>query len=280
MTGPEKAPDPRNDLLEAARWMATADHAPKGGGVTSDLSIDEGLLLHSASFEAVELVFGESTTSIPAGVWRWGVGELSFASDAHNRAVETASRRISTECARAHGQGVVGVRVEIEVHPHHVDVELVGTAVRKIGSAEAAGRPFVSGLSARDFVLLNNAGWLPVGLAFGTSFIYAPRRTAGTAIRQSTQNVELTNLTEALYSARESAMERMQDAGRRLQAHGIVGVKVVEGPISFSTHVMGFSARGTAVALQKGGHVPVVPQLTLGLDDQDLQFEAESLRGG
>ena len=60
--------------------------------------------------------------------------------------------------------------------------------------------PFVSDLSARDFTLLQRAGWIPVGLAFGASFVYAPRRTAGTAMKQWAQNVELKNYTEAMYS--------------------------------------------------------------------------------
>jgi hypothetical protein len=33
---------------------------------------------------------------------------------------------------KVHGHGVVGVRVEVEVRTHHIDVELVGTAVRPI----------------------------------------------------------------------------------------------------------------------------------------------------
>ena len=90
--------------------------------------------------------------------------------------------------------------------------------------------PFVSDLSARDFTLLQRAGWMPVGLAFGASFVYAPRRTAGTAIKQKSQNVELTNYTEAMYSARESAMERMQHSALEVGGQGVVEVKVTEGP--------------------------------------------------
>ena len=80
--------------------------------------------------------------------------------------------------------------------------------------------PFVSDLSARDFTLLQRAGWMPVGLAFGASFVYAPRRTAGTAMKQTRQNVELTNYTEAMYSARESAMEKMQRSALEVGGRG------------------------------------------------------------
>ena len=139
--------------------------------------------------------------------------------------------------------------------------------------------PFISDLSARDFTLLLRAGWMPVGLAFGASFAYAPRRTAGIAMRQSTQNVELTNFTQAMYSARESAMEKMQRSALDVGGQGVVEVKVNEGPVSFARHAVGFAAWGTAVRLVAEEHHFVQPEVVLPLDDAVITFEAESLRG-
>jgi uncharacterized protein YbjQ (UPF0145 family) len=268
----------RQEMLAAASWLAEHPEPAKGTAVTSDLSIDEALLLHSIGWEPVELVFGVSVTSVPATFWTWVPGEITSASEAHNLAVHTASSRIGQECAKAGGHGVVGVRVEVEVHPRHIDVGLVGTAVRPIGAPAPTGRPFASDLSARDFVLLVNSGWYPRGLAFGASFICAPRRDAWTALRQSSQNVEMTNLTQALYAARETAMERMQRSGLQMASEGVVGVRITEGPMSFARHVMGFTAWGTAVALGGDGHVSVRPEVVLPLDDAVVQFAAESLR--
>ena len=42
------------------------------------------------------------------------------------------------------------------------------------------------------------------------------------------QNVEMPNFTQALYDARELAMERMQEEAEELQAEGIVGVQLTE----------------------------------------------------
>ncbi len=248
--------------------------------MTSDLSIDEALLLHSMAWEPLELVFGVSVASVPMGVWTWGRGEINDASNAHNLAVHTASERLGQECSAVGGHGVVGVRVSVEVRPHHVDVELTGTAVRPVGAKAHVGKPFVSDLGARDFVLLSNAGWAPLGLAFGASFIYAPRRDAATALRQSGQNVELTNLTEALYAAREQAMERMQTSGLQMAAHGVVGVRITEGPMSFARHAIGFTAWGTAVHLAEEAHRHVRPDVVMSLDDEVVSFDAQSLRGG
>jgi uncharacterized protein YbjQ (UPF0145 family) len=139
--------------------------------------------------------------------------------------------------------------------------------------------PFVSDLSARDFTLLQRAGWMPVGLAFGAAFVYAPRRTAGTALRQQTQNVELTNFTEAMYSARESAMERMQRSALDVGGQGVVQVRVSEGPMSFARHAVSFTAWGTAVKLVADSHQSITPEVVLPLDDAVVMFDAGSLRG-
>jgi uncharacterized protein YbjQ (UPF0145 family) len=281
-SGPGEGPtmaDLRAEMLRGAHAVAVAPGPSKDRGITSDLSVDEGLLLHAAGWEPLDLVVGVGVVSIPYGVWQWGQGEISVASDAHNGAVRLASQQLRGECDKVQGYGVVGVRVEVEVRQHHVDVELVGTAVRPINGGAHKGNAFLSDLSARDFTLLKSAGWMPVGLAFGASFVYAPRRTAGTAMRQSTQNVELTNFTEAMYSARESAMERMQRSALNDKGEGVVNVRVTEGPMYFAKHAVGFTAWGTTVKLVADQHQYVRPDLILPLNDAVVAFDAQSLRG-
>ena len=273
---PGAGSDRRAELLRAtASLHADSD---RGRPVTSDLSIDEALLLHSVGWEPVDLVCGVSVASVPGGVWNWGAGEIATASAAQNLAFSGAVSRITDECGRAGGHGVVGVHVEVSVQPHHIDVELVGTAVRPVGTTAKAD-VFVSDLSGRDFSLLVQAGWRPVGLAYGASFVYAPRRSAGTSLKQTRENVELTNFTEAMYSARELAMERMQQSAITMGGKGIVEVKVTEGPMTFARHAIGFAAWGTAVRLEAASHQYLHPQVVLPLDDATVAFDAESLRG-
>jgi uncharacterized protein YbjQ (UPF0145 family) len=276
----DAAIDVRAEMRRGAEAMATSPPPSTKRGITSDLSIDEALLLHAAGWEPVDLVCGVSVASVPYGVWTWGQGEISVASAAHNAAVRGASERIKDECTKVHGHGVVGVRIEVEVRNHHIDVELVGTAVRPVEGSAPAATPFVSDLSARDFTLLLAAGWMPVGLAFGASFVYAPRRSAGAVMQQKTQNIELANFTQAMYAARESAMERMQSSALDVRGDGVIGVKVTEGPMSFARHAVGFTAWGTAVKLVADVHRNIEPQVILPLDDAVVTFAAESLRGG
>ena len=138
----------------------------------------------------------------------------------------------------------------------------------------------MSDLSVRDFTLLRTAGWDPVGLAFGASFVHAPRRSAGQTLAQKGQNVELANFTTALYDARESAMERMQaEALRYRAAKGVVDVNISEGPMPFAHHAIRFTAWGTAVVQTSAEHRYVRPRVVLPVDDPIPTFEAGSLRG-
>ncbi len=250
----------------------------EGHGTTSDLSIDEVLLLHSAGWEPVGVVFGVSWWSIPWGAWQWGqVGEVEEASAAFRGAFDQAVSGLRKECSDLSGTGVVGVGIELKVTGHHVDVALAGTAIRRIGH-RGPGFEFVSDLSARDFVVLSRAGWKPLDLVAGASFVIAPRRSARQWAAQKGRNVELSNLTQALYHAREAAMEGMQQGGLRLGAEGVVAVKLREGPLGHSSRVIEFVAVGTAVKAETGGHRSISPAMVLPLDEEVRLFEATSLR--
>ena len=250
------------------------------GARTSDLSMDEEIALHSIGWEPLQLVCGACLFSVPMGVWNWGQGEIAYASNAYTRAFAGASEQLHAECTKVGGRGVVGVHVEAEVYRHHVDVVLLGTAVRPVGSTGLSADPvFVSDLSGRDFALLMSSGWAPLGLAVGASFVYAPRRSAGTAMKQKSQNIELTNFTEAMYSAREAAMERMQEAALGMDATGVVEVKVTEGPMDFARHAVSFTAYGTAVHLVADQHRTLSPRMILPMDDPVQAFDVSSLRG-
>lgn len=262
-------PTPRTSARDSGR--------PGVGGTTSDLTIDETLLLHSAGWEPVDLVYGVSWWSIPWGVWQWTTGEVQEATAAFAGAVDQAAKLLRQECEKAGGSGVLGVEIGIRVSSHHVAIELSGTAVRRTQGGTHTFE-FISDLSARDFVLLTRAGWWPLGLAAGASFVIAPRRTARQWASQQGQNTELPNLTEALYLARERAMERMQRSGVAMKAEGIVAVKLREGRASSGVRVMQFVAIGTGVHLRTGEHRSISPTMVVALDELTRQFDVKSLR--
>lgn len=271
----------RDEVRQAVTAIVSAPPAAPGGavrGTTSDLTIDEMLLLHSAGWEPVDFVYGISWWSVPWGAWQWTTGEVQEASSAFAGAAAQAAKQLRESCERAGGSGVLGVEVGVRVSLHHIAIELSGTAVRRTRADEHRFE-FVSDLSARDFVLLDRAGWRPLGLAAGASFVIAPRRTAREWASQQGQNAELPNLTQALYLARERAMERMQRSGATMKADGIVAVKLREGRASSSVRVIQFVAIGTGVHLPTGSHRSVAPEMVVPLDELVRQFDLKSLRG-
>ena len=270
------------DLRQAIAALASAP--PSGTpSVTSDLTIDESLLLHSAGFEPADLVTGTSVQSIPYGSFMipYGQGapvQIPYATQAVVEAFRVSAERLRYECARAGGTGVVGVEVDVEIESQSALVVFTGTAIRPVKPTRAVqGRPFVTDLSVRDFILLLRAGWEPLDIATGASFVGAPLRGLRQVIAQSAQNVELTNLTQALQEAREEAMERMQRDAIGANASGVVNVSILDGPLGHSRHILAFICYGTAVRLTADKHQRIEPELVLPLDD-NLGFEATSLR--
>jgi uncharacterized protein YbjQ (UPF0145 family) len=274
-----------NSEARDALRAVSDEKAGDARSITSDLSIDESLLLHSAGWEPTDVVSGTAVWSVPYGAWLLPYGqsdpsELSYASQATTEAIRAASERIRQDCVHSGGQGVVGVEVDLEIESNSIQVSFTGTAVRPIGTDKRQiGRPFVTDLSSKDFVLLERAGWVAVDLAYGASFVAAPFQRLRQFVAQATQNVELVNLTKALQNAREIAMDRMQRAALAPDVAGVVNVSIRDGTLHHSRHVLAFICWGTTVRLAGERHQRIEPELVLPLNDDLLAFEATSLRG-
>ena len=174
---------------------------------TSDLTIDETLLLQTIGWEARGMVSGTAVYSIPKGFWSIGKGESTPATLAYERAVRHAAEEVSLECRRFHGHGVAGVHIEHEVTKHYVESTIVGTAIGPGTGKSNRSSVFVSDLSiAEKSVLLRRAGWQTVGLVFGASFVFIRRRNPIKVAEQVRENVELSNFTEALCESRAVAI--------------------------------------------------------------------------
>jgi len=251
--------------------------------VTSDLSIDETLLLHGMGYEPVDLVTGISIVAIPYGTFivPYGQGgpiELPNATEAVASAFQSGSERLRKECATAGGVGVVGVEVEVDIDGPTASVTFTGTAVTPIRHELASpGRPFVTDLSVRDFVLLERAGWAPIDLVAGAGFVAAPVQGVRKTLAQIGQNIELPVITRSLQIAREQAMDQMQTAALAMNAAGVVDVTIIDGPLGHSRHVCAFICYGTAIRLVAEQHQRIEPDLVLAMDDH-IEFQASAIR--
>ncbi len=93
-----------------------------------------------------------------------------------------------------------------------------------------------------EYVLLGEAGFEPLGFVVGSSIYHV-----GLQVGRWSQNQELQVLTQAMYSARELAMARMQAEADHLGADGVVGVQLRMQMYAWGQNVLEFVATGTAV---------------------------------
>jgi uncharacterized protein YbjQ (UPF0145 family) len=262
----EGIPDSGRDRIERMKKDAAR------GFFTSDLSINEFLLVKQAGFEPLGLVLGSSIYHIGFQQAMWNQNtEMSVLTQAMYHARDLAMTRMEEEADQLGADGIVGVRLEIGRYEWGADLAefiAVGTAVKHRGGElhrAPNGRPFTSDLSGQDFATLLRTGYRPVGLVMGNCVYHVAHQGLRAAWRQLGRNQEQPIYTQALYQARELAMERMQLEANELQAVGIVGARIVERSHGWGSHVIEFFAVGNGVVPVSGEHTIEQPALVVPL---------------
>ncbi len=225
------------------------------GAFTSDLTVDEHLVVTQLGFEPVGYVMGTSIYHVGLQVAAWNTSqELSVLSQAMYNAREFAIERMRSEADALGADGVIGVHLDINMYAWGQDVlEFVaqGTAVRAKDESQSwrlsNNKPFTSDLSGQQFYTLVQGGHFPVEFVMGSCVYHVAHQGAFQAMRQSFINQEITQFTEAVYSARELAMTRMQAEADAVAAHSIVGVRAMVSNHIWGEHATEFLALGTAV---------------------------------
>jgi uncharacterized protein YbjQ (UPF0145 family) len=266
MTAPGYAP-----LPDTARSRLDNSRAGKPC-FTSDLSVNEFVLVTQAGFEPLGMVMGTSVFHVGIQSVGWKVSqELGVLSQAMYTARELAMSRLEAEAVRLGADGVVGVELrpmDYEFFGDVIEFVAVGTAVRSADGRQYRnpdGKPFTTSLSGQDFWTLWQHGWLPRRLVLGTCVYHVAHQSLRQTLSQFGMNAELPNFTQALYDARELAMSRMQYEGQQISADGIVGTSVNDYRF-WGEHAVEFLALGTAVTRVRPDTVPVQPSMTLPLN--------------
>ena len=171
------------------------------GLYTSDLSVNEFLLVTQAGFDPVGLVVGSSIFHIGFQVAGPTTSrELDVLSEAMYSARHLAMTRMEEEADQLGADGIVGVRLDIgryEWGPNMAEFIAIGTAVKhREGVLHRApnGRPFQSDLSGQEFWTLLRTGHRPVGMVMGSCVYHVGRRGPLRTIAQTGRNVELPEL--------------------------------------------------------------------------------------
>jgi uncharacterized protein YbjQ (UPF0145 family) len=231
----------------------------EAGLFTSDLSVNEFLLVKEAGFHPLGLVMGSSIYHVGLQTRRWSRSrELTTLSQAMYNARELAMERMEAEATELGADGIVGVRLDVNYYEFgrgSAEFIAVGTAVKAEDGGNwrnKLGKPFTSDLSGQDFWTMLQTGHVPQGLVMGNCVFHIAHRGPATALRSIGHNAELGNFTQALYEARELAMTRMQDESERLGASGVVAVQLEQKSHRWGTHTIEFLAIGTAVSKGEG----------------------------
>jgi uncharacterized protein YbjQ (UPF0145 family) len=240
----------------AARLRSMRGTGDKPAFFTSDLSVDEFLLVGHAGFEALGLVLGSCIYHVGFQWQKWNVSqELTVLTQAMFSARELAMTRMEEEADLLGADGIVGVRLvfsKYSVDENVLEFQAIGTAVRhreRTGSYRTKdNRPFTSDLSGQDLWKLARAGYRPVTLAMGACVYHIAHLSFMQALKQAGQNQEMKIYTDATYAARELALERMQQEAMERGAVGIVGARVEESNWGWGANAIEFFAVGTAVA--------------------------------
>ena len=265
MSGDEAGDLPK----DAGRRLEELEH----GLFTSDLSVNEFLLVKEAGFHPLGLVMGSSIYHIGLQTTKFSQSqELTTLSEAMYQARELAMTRMEEEANALDADGVVGVRLDVNYYEFGHDAAefiAVGTAVKSEDGRSyrnKLGKPFTSDLSGQDFWVLLQTGFFPRGLVMGTCVYHVGHRGLRQTIASTGRNVELPNFTQSLYDARELAMTRMQDEAEQLGASGVVETRLEEKSHQWGSHTIEFLALGTAV--ERVGEVNLPrPMTTISLDN-------------
>lgn len=241
---------------------------------TSDLSVNEFVLVKEAGFEPLGMVVGSSIYHIGYQQAQWRQNqEMGVLTQATYHARELAMSRMEEEASALGADGIIGVRLDVnryEWGENLAEFMAVGTAIRHVGGVDHKtheGKPFTSDLSGQDFWTLIRSGHRPLGLVMGNCVYHVAHQGLSQWMRNVGQNVEMPNFTQALYDARELAMQRMQTEAEQLHAEGIVGVHLDERSHGWGSHVIEFFAVGTAVLPGNLEATLSAPGLVLGLND-------------
>ncbi len=250
----------------------------KGSIFTSDLTVNEFLLVREAGFRPLGLVLGSSIYHVGLQLGRWSKNqEMTTLSQAMYHARELAMSRMEAEASALGADGIVGVRLDVEFKEFGNDIAefiAVGTAVKADGADPGVhghwrnnkNKPFTSDLSGQDFWTLIRAGYAPLDMVMGSCVYHVAHQRFSQVVGNAGRNVEIEQFTQALYDARELAMSRMQAEAEALDAEGIVAVQLRQHSHTWGTHTTEFFAIGTAVRPLRPDHVIDRPTMVLSLD--------------
>lgn len=112
-----------------------------------------------------------------------------------------------------------------------------------------AGHPlFSSDLSVNEFLLAREQGYQPLSQVMGSS-IYHVGWQYTRQYSWGTQSYEMQTLSQAHQDAASLALTRLEQEARLVGAHGVIGVRFTRRRYEWGSHLLEYTAIGTAIKL-------------------------------
>lgn len=250
---------------------------------------------------------GYQNTPWPSAMGGSFMFEMQALSEAWNEVRNRALHRLALEAGHVGADAVIGVDLQTGAHDwaeNSIEYVVIGTAVRhgrdtqagdnarSGGDAQPQHRtghgkrshhddrssrddPVLTELSVADYTKLLSAGVEPLGIVAWSSvfFVAASYSTQMLGGMNFTQNQELREFTQGIYSAREIAVERMTAQAAKLDASGVIGVRIAHGIRQVSVGggaysrgglMVTFHVIGTAIR-EDNATIPLAPKTTIDL---------------
>lgn len=209
-----------------------------------------------AGYTPLSFVFGNVAYSIGVGRGITGAfrqlakGEVKQYSDIFNTTRNLALDRLTQEAKSKGANSVVGVRTTIlPIGVSGVqEMVMIGTASRHEAMdtiASSVGDVTTSDLTAEETWNVAKMGYAPLKLVLGTS-VYSLGLAGG--IKSALRNFikgEIKELTQLIYGARESSLQKVRQQAQEIGADDVLGIKTYI--YNLGDGVIEFLAIGTAV---------------------------------
>ncbi len=265
---------------------------------TSDLSINEFSLTRNQGYMPLSQVMGSSIYQVG---WQYVrnytyntvAQEQTTLTKAHQHAARLALSRLQQEAILLKAHGVIGVRFarrNYEWGKNLLEYTAIGTAIR-LPNTPQPQYPFLSDLSGQEFWTLLQAGYSPTGVVTGFCSYYVSLGSnltgqmrgwfTGWSGSGTGYNQEIVPFSQALYTSRDIAMDRLLQTARKLNAVGVVGMhidnhrQIIEyeqerehyPTLYYMDLAVNFMAIGTSITELKKDHVIPRPKATLTFTD-------------
>jgi uncharacterized protein YbjQ (UPF0145 family) len=235
---------------------------------TSRDSLDSLLLFDDLGLEPVGSVLGATMYHIGWVKQTWRDSrEVPELTQMMYNARELMMSRLLDEGRELRADGIIDIRVNIyywDWGPELAEFVATGTAVRYRDPARRRAPdapPFTTEYDGRGVWRLRRLGFAPLAFVMGNCVWHVAHQSLRATLNRVGRNVEMPNFTQALYSARELAMVRMQEEAQGLGGDGITTHSLSDAKRGWGDHVMEFTAFGNTVKRIPGERPPLSPSL-------------------